>query len=271
MLNPKWKRLASAIGPDVFTVTDRELKQRESTNLDATMIPQLATYHLNACLNASIEANRMFQPSVAICLIRQCVEALTIVDVGFQELEERDELLERWRRGKVTTGGLRKHLEVEAWPRYGPGLWDEPWVEFFSNLAQAVHPYAHYSAELLGWQQSIMAFDGGRRFLVTTGPQSREPLKASRIALLQALVIWGLARILLANCGAAEVVELQEPTGALATAIGSSKLSSRQRTGQMNSDHTLLFTQDRTGRMPKPAPNPASAPDGSAAGEKQER
>jgi hypothetical protein len=199
MRDPEWKSVAAEVAPVVLSLTDRELSQNESGNPDANLIPHLATCHLNLCLNASFEANAAFQPSVAICLLRQCVEALTVIDVGFQDLSLRDPLLEEWRTGKSTTGALRKRLEETVWPRYGVGLWDESWTEFFSNLAKAVHPYAHYSPELLGWQQSIVAFDGGSRFLVATGPRGQDPVKASRLALLQSLVIWALARLLLAN------------------------------------------------------------------------
>jgi hypothetical protein len=229
MRDPEWKNTADKIASVVLSLTDRELVKSDSTDLDSNLIPHLATYHLNACLNASIEANAAFQPSVAICLLRQCVEALTVIDVGFQDLSLRDPLFKEWRAGKTSTGALRKRLEKDVWPRYGVGLWDESWTEFFSNLANAVHPYAHYSPELLGWQQSIVAFDGGNRFLVATGPCGQDPVKASRLALLQALVIWTLARLLLANRSSPEVISLKPAVDHLASAMGSSKLLFRSK------------------------------------------
>jgi hypothetical protein len=114
------------------------------------VIPQLAVFHLDACLNASIEANAALTPTVAMCLLRQCVETLTIIDVGLQPSKYRDPVLDTWHEGKKTTGALRKDLEQEIWPRYGPGIWDESWSEYFSNLAQAVHPHAHYTSQLKG-------------------------------------------------------------------------------------------------------------------------
>lgn len=224
MHDPEWKSVAAEVAPVVLSLVDRELAQNESRDLHANLIPHLATYHLNACLNASIEANAAFQPSVAICLLRQCVEALTVIDVGFQDLSLRDPLFEEWRAGKTTTGGLRKCLAETVWPRYGVGLWDESWTEFFSNLAKAVHPYAHYSPELLGWQQSIVGFDGGSGFLIATGPRGQDPVKASRLALLQSLVIWTLARLLFANRSSPDVISLKPAVDRLARAIGSSKL-----------------------------------------------
>ena len=226
---PEWKSVAAEVAPIVLSLTDRELAQGDSANLDTNLIPHLATYQLNACLNASIEANAAFQPSVAICLLRQCVEALTMIDVGFQDSSLRDPLFEEWRAGKTTTGALRKRLKEEVWSRYGAGLWDESWTEFFSNLAKAVHPYAHYSPELLGWQESIVAFDGESRFLVATGPRGQDPVKASRVALLQSLVIWALSRLLLANRSSPDIISLKPAVDRLASAIGSSKLLFKSR------------------------------------------
>jgi hypothetical protein len=224
MRNPKWKKIASDIGGRVLSLTAREIEQKESSDLNVSVIPQLAVFHLEACLNASIEANARFQTSVAICLLRQCVEALTVIDLGLQTPRYRDPLLNDWHDGKTTTGSLRKELEVNVWTRYGSGLWDEPWKDYFANLAKAVHPYAHYSPELMGWQMSIMAFDGRNRFLVATGPQQFEAVKASRLALLQSLIIWTLARLLLANSTSPEVAKLSKQVDLLKTAIGSSKL-----------------------------------------------
>lgn len=224
MSEPKWKSIASDIGGCVLTNTVREIEKRRSADLNASITPQLAVFHLEACLNASIEANAMFQPSVAICLLRQCVEALTLIDLGLQATDYRDVIVNDWLSGKTTTGSLRKHLEAQVWPRYGSGLWDEPWKEYFANLAKAVQPYAHYSPELLGWQISIVGFEGRNRFIAATGPQSYDPVKASRLALLQSLIIWTLARLLIANSTDPEVVKLSIRVDHLKTEIGTSKL-----------------------------------------------
>lgn len=149
---------------------------------------------------------------------------MTIIDVGLQVADSRDVIINNWRSGKMTTGALRKHLEREVWPRYGSGLWDEPWKEYFANLAKAVQPYAHYSPEIMEWQKSIVAFDGRKKFLFSTSPQSFDPIKASRLALLQSLIIWTLARLLMANSTHPEVLALSSQVAQLKTAIGSSKL-----------------------------------------------
>lgn len=221
---PAWKKITDEVGGPILTTVDATLKKKESPNLNTSLIPHLALYHLDACLNASIEANAKAQPSCAISLIRQCVESLTIIDLGLQEAAYKDPILEKWHAGQRTTGEVRKFLAQDIWPRYKTGIWNESWEEYFSNLAKAVHPYAHYSPELMGWQMSILKYEGGNRLLVSTGSQSAEPVKATRIALLQTIVVWTLGRILLANATGPEVCAFQEPIEQLRLAIGSSKL-----------------------------------------------
>jgi hypothetical protein len=92
-----------------------------------------------------------------MALLRQCVEALTIVDVGLQPHEFATDVLLSWVEDRLTQGQIRKKLEAERWPQYGCGLWQESWGEYFGNLARAVQPYAHYSRTLMGWQFSVPA------------------------------------------------------------------------------------------------------------------
>ena len=65
-----------------------------------------------------------------------------------QEPAIAEPLLLDWKNGKKSHGEVRKALERAVWPRYGVGLWSEPWSDFYANLARAVQPYAHYTPEL---------------------------------------------------------------------------------------------------------------------------
>lgn len=88
-------------------------------------------------------------------------------------------------------------LEEHAWPRYGAGLWDEPWSEFYSRLAKAVQPYAHCSPELLQWNLAAVTGLEGNRFVGGVGLY--DAVKASRLTLFHVLVCWTLGRILFTN------------------------------------------------------------------------
>ena len=152
MQKPKWLTFTDKLIGPLFPIASGVLDSKKSANMHLSQIPTMALFHLFGCLYASIEANERGQHSVAICLIRQCVEALTLIDLGLQEPSYREPLLEKWETGKKSHGEIRKALEQDIWPNYGHGLWDEPWREYFGNLARAVQPYAHYSPEVMGWQ-----------------------------------------------------------------------------------------------------------------------
>ncbi len=170
--------------------------------LDPTIngVVHCAAIHLHHCLDTSQQANKQGKHAVAICLIRHCVESLTIIELGIGEPNYTDPLISAWLEGKKTRGDLRAALEKDVWPRYGAGLWDEPWSQFFGNLARAVQPYAHFSPELVGWhgaERSGLIED--RYFIREVGVNTSDPLKASRVTLLHSLVAWTLARLLSEN------------------------------------------------------------------------
>jgi hypothetical protein len=78
-------------------------------------------------------------------------------------------LLEAWKTGKKSQGELRRALQREIWPSYGTGLWNEPWAEFYANLAQAVQPYAHYTQQLQGWQFETLSVEHDGSTIEKTG------------------------------------------------------------------------------------------------------
>lgn len=195
----KWLEIGQSLAPRVLQSVHAALSESKLSDLTLANVPKLALYHLNASLNASIESNIAHQPAVSLALLRQCVESLTVIEAGLQQPKRSELLLRQWRDGQLTTGGLRKQLESIAWPAYGSGLWNETWAEFFANLAKSVHPYAHYSPELQQWQIAVVEHDGPSKMFVVTDGQTCDPLKASRITLLQILVVWTLARVVAAT------------------------------------------------------------------------
>src|SRR5262249_44087650 len=105
---------------------------------DLQSLAELALCHHAGCIEAGGHANRRGKHSAAICLVRQPVEALTIAEIGLQSPQFAEPLLMAWKDGKKSHGELRKALEQSVWPKYGTGLWDETWAEFYGNLARAV-------------------------------------------------------------------------------------------------------------------------------------
>jgi hypothetical protein len=203
--NPAWLTLSDRLMGSTIKAAHDHLRARQGTNLTVNLSGYLATIHFAHCLDGSIDLNRDGRHAPALCLIRQCVEALTIVDLGLQPIERGDPLLNAWERDEKTHGEIRAILERDVWPSYGSGLWDEPWAEFFGNLARAVQPYAHYTPQLQRWQFAIppgAQLTTDRRFLARTGMNVYDPEKASRITLFHSLLAWVLGRLLVANdCG----------------------------------------------------------------------
>jgi hypothetical protein len=165
----------------------------------------LALFHFLQSIRTSQFANENGFYSVAVGLLRHSVESLTIVELGVSSQGEASRVQKVWEDGGQL-GEVRKWLEIHVWPSYGFGLWEEPWREYFGNLAKAVQPYAHYSRQLLEWQFSVLpssanlpAESDPAKLHLTMGVGFPDPVKIMRIGLFQSLLGWTLGRILLAN------------------------------------------------------------------------
>jgi hypothetical protein len=185
--------------------TSASISEREDLTAYVRIAPLSASYHLHQCTLSSIDANENGRYSVAMALLRQCVEALTIIEVGLQSSEFATSVLDAWLKDKLTPGQIRKKLETEVWSKYEFGLWEESWSEYFGNLARAVQPYAHYSHKLMGWQFTTPAIiptpEPGEDtvFYAGIGLDNKDFLKGARISLFITLVGWTVARLLEEN------------------------------------------------------------------------
>ena len=237
---PKWLELGEPLIGSILAIAKTTLEQSQLADFDLAQIPVLSVYHFASSLDTSIDANQKGRHSVAISLTRHCIEALTLIDVGLQDEAFALPLLDKWRDGKKNSGNLRQGLEKSIWPRYGTGLWDEPWGEFFGNLSRAVQPYAHCSRELLEWQFAVLNHSCGEaKFTVAVG--AYDPLKASRITLLHVLVGWTLGRLLLENRSNPTVTAISRDICELGKALGSSKLLVKQKDWSLELLPNLLF------------------------------
>jgi hypothetical protein len=201
---PRWLEICHQNLIPLLEHTSASLSERNDLDPHVRTAPLLASYHLHQCVLSSVDANEKGRYSVAMALLRQCIEALTIVDAGLQPGGFATEVLLSWRQGQSRQGQIRKTLEAERWPLYGRGLWQEPWAEYFGNLARAVQPYAHYSPTLMGWQYSVPATvqaQGDEPIAVRSyiGLNAKDLLKGARVSLFISLVGWTVARLLERN------------------------------------------------------------------------
>jgi len=220
---PRWLTLGEDLLGPVVQVALTTTRNLSFGNPQVEPLAHMAACHFVGCLETSIEVNKQGRHSVAICLIRQCLEALAVLEVGLQDEAYATPLLLDWSEGRKSSGLLRKNLEQNVWAGYGNGLWDETWSEYFGNLAQAVHPYAHYSAELQGWQWAVV-IQRETGAVMTIGMDTYDELKAARITLLHVLLGWTAARILLAHGDNEIALQHRRQVNELGVAIASSGL-----------------------------------------------
>jgi hypothetical protein len=81
----------------------------------------------------------------ALALLRPCLEAIGIIELGICGHPNAEATLLKWEADNLTPGKLRAWFQDNIWPQYGSGLWSEPWSTFMREFAAAIQPYAYYS------------------------------------------------------------------------------------------------------------------------------
>jgi hypothetical protein len=245
IVRPAWLDLAQSIDGAVLDAAEQALTRRHP-NIDLGMVPYAAVLHLRACCETGLWANGQGYHSAALGVLRQSIEALTLIDLGLQTPDYNSELLAAWKAGKKSHGEIRKALERDIWPRYGTGLWSESWSQFFGNLSRAIQPFAHYTPELMNWQfyipsqRFVASGDGHFQMLQSIGRKTNDPVKAARVYLLTAMAVWTLARLLRSN-DVGSTIPLDN-VDALGKSIAGSKLLEKgENWGEQLMGH-LFFT-----------------------------
>jgi hypothetical protein len=200
---------------------------------DIHMIPQvrsapmLAHWFVLDTLLLANQANREGMHANALALTRQCVEAISIIELGICGHPEAQAVLLKWDSDDLTPGKLRAWLQANVWPNYGNGLWQEPWSTFMREFAGAIQPYAYYGRSLAQWQLRLHRFhdasepNADSHAIVEMVPRAYDPQKATRITLFHALLTYVLGRIWsAANPSDADFSALM---GRLGTALGKSR------------------------------------------------
>ncbi|XBS69161.1 hypothetical protein ABK905_22255 [Acerihabitans sp. KWT182] len=190
--------------PDWFKLTDiatLETMRRvsdavASNNLDLQIknSPILAHWFVLDTLFLANRANRDGMHANALALTRQCVEAISIIELGICGHPEANLVLLKWEQDQVTPGNLRAWLQNNLWEKYGSGLWNESWAVFMREFAKAIQPYAHYGRDLAQWQVKLHSVNGNKA-LLEMKPHAYDPQKATRITLYHALLTYVLGRL----------------------------------------------------------------------------
>jgi hypothetical protein len=195
MGRPAWLYLHEELMPSIAHEYQRRLGSLNTGDLTLDVIPECSLQHWLECYDVAKDANLGGKHAVALCLLRQVVESSTTIELGLVDLSIARNLLDAWHDGSIQVGKIRAQLEKSVWRSYGKGLWDESWAEFFGNLAKAVHPYAHYSRELMGWRIHMFRREGDKSLYARMGYSQYDALKASRVTLLWSIAGYALARL----------------------------------------------------------------------------
>lgn len=221
--------------PDWFTLGDKMTEKTMSRiagalgDLDMDVgvrnQPMLAHWFVLDSLLLSNQANREGSHANALALTRQCVEAISIIELGLCGHPQASDRLHEWQMDQLTPGALRQWLAAEVWPAYGTGIWDEPWAVFMAEFARATQPYAHYTSHLAQWQvrfHGAQASEGGYTGIIEIAPRAHDAQKATRITLFHLIIAFLLARVWVARFGQRDW-EFVRDLNELRLAIGKSR------------------------------------------------
>lgn len=191
-------------------------------------IPMLAHWFISDSLLLANRANRDGMHANAISLLRQCVEGISVIELGICGNLDAESKLLKWEDDGITAGQLRRWLQDNVWIHYGVGLWNESWHVFMREFAAAVQPYAHYGSSLAQWQIRLHGFSEEttekgviERGVIEICPRAYDPQKATRITLFHSIILYIMGRIWMAqNQRDSEFISLINNLGA---ALGKSR------------------------------------------------
>ncbi len=197
---PEWFLISEEANPQIMRRIAAAVTANEMT-LQIKSAPMLAHWFVLDALLLANRANRDGMHANALTLTRQCVEAISIIELGVCGHPAAEATLLKWEADELTPGKLRAWLQVNVWPRYGSGLWNEPWFMFMREFAGAVQPYAHYGRSLAQWQLRLhRLYDAAEpnadlKAIIEMRPRAYDAQKATRITLFHALLHYTLGRI----------------------------------------------------------------------------
>jgi len=199
MDKPEWLQYTEDLLPilmEYFNINLQEISHIEDPHL--TMMPYCASLHWYAAIESSIDANLQGRHAIAVCLIRQCLEAQSLVALGLVKSKNSEQKLRQWNSGKITHGEIRRYLEQKVWPHFqSKGLWGEEWSDYYATINRAVQEYAHYTPSLMGWQwRDICPADEPHTRMMAISIAAYDSIKASRITAFHSILVWTMGKII---------------------------------------------------------------------------
>ena len=199
MNRPEWLRRTDSLIPALLGYFQDNLQDiPHISDQHLSMMPYCAALHWYSALESSIDVNLRGHHAVALCLVRQCLEAQSVITLGLFNSRGTEHMLQRWASGTATHGQIRQYLEHEVWPSFGHrGLWGEPWADYYASINKAVHDYAHYTPTLMGWQwRDVGPSDEPLARMMAIGVAAYDKIKASRITAFHSVIALTMGLVL---------------------------------------------------------------------------
>jgi hypothetical protein len=225
-----------------------ESVQKLALPLQIKFLPVQAHWFILDSLLLANRANREGMHANALALTRQCLEAISVIELGLSVHPDAPDVLMRWDRDKISPGEVRKWLSANIWPSYGSGLWSKTWPTYMAHLARAVQPYAHYTSHLAQWQAHLLGRpdpDKPETMFIRFAPRAYDPQKATRITLFHAILTYTLARIWVAARGQDDA-EFSTLVTRLGKALGKSKYLDGHKTNWEQQFWAMVWSRDGT-------------------------
>src|SRR4051794_31658443 len=117
-MQPRWVNLMQQLLEPIHRASQSALTQAQIGDDDLRAACCCAGEHIYDCLRHSNEAKNQNRYAVAMCLLRQCCEAMNVMELGLTDRPSAIDKLDSWRQGQLSSGRLRKYLEADVWPEY---------------------------------------------------------------------------------------------------------------------------------------------------------
>jgi len=195
-----WQKTHEPLNLELEAVVRQSwVNQPPIAELELQFIPHYAGKHTLQSVRLSRLANEGGAHAIAVGLLRDAVEALSLVALAISHDSENVKFLNQWNEEKLSSGEVRQVLDTRVWPNAAlSGLWGESWISFWASLARAVQPYAHFSPLRMRWHQRIQIIDGKWHVWINHPSGDFEPYRAARISAFQLLVFWSFAEVVCA-------------------------------------------------------------------------
>ena len=110
MVRTTWVRLMQGLLGPIQKQSQAAITRLNLGDHDLSAACACANAHLFGCLKLGNDAKDSHSYAIALCLLRQCVESLNVLELGLVGRPSAIQVLAAWRGGTRSCGEIRKFL-----------------------------------------------------------------------------------------------------------------------------------------------------------------